>query len=66
MNRIYNTATKRVLMRFLEIFLISGAIGLLESPDLINLVPPILIGSIAAIIKLLREWKDKELKVVNN
>jgi len=46
-------------MRFTEIFLIGGTIALLDSPELINLIPPIYVGIIAAFLKMLRELKKE-------
>jgi len=60
MSSLYNTATKRIAMRFVEIFVISGAVGLLESPELASLLPPILIGVVAAVLKAIREWQDSK------
>jgi hypothetical protein len=57
---IYNTTAKRIAMRFVEIFIISGAVGLLESTELASLIPPIFIGVVAAVLKAIREWQDSK------
>jgi len=56
---IYNTATKRIAMRFIEIFVVAGVIGLLSSQEFQVLLPAGVIGIIAAVLKALREWRDE-------
>lgn len=63
MSNLYNTATKRIAMRFVEIFIISGVIGLLESQELTALIPPIFIGVVATVLKAIREWQDSKKKL---
>jgi len=58
-NFLYNTAVKRIAMRFLEIFIVAGTIGVLSSPELQSLLPPLAIGVVAAILKAIREWWSK-------
>lgn len=60
---IYDTATKRIVMRFVEIFVISGMVGLLNSSELTALIPPIFIGVVAAVLKAIREWQDSKKKL---
>ena len=57
---LYNTATKRVLMRLVEIFCVSGVIGVLSSDTFLALIPAAFIGIVAAILKALREYKDNK------
>lgn len=52
-------------MRFVEIFIISGVVGLLQSQELIVLIPPIFIGVVAAILKAIREWQDAKKKAAS-
>lgn len=55
---LYNKAWKRTLMRLLEIFLISGVIGVLSSKTFIALIPAVCIGIVAAVLKALREYES--------
>ena len=56
---LYGTKTKRIIMRFIEIFAISGLISVLNSPELSSLLPPVYIGFIAMAVKALRGLSDK-------
>jgi uncharacterized membrane protein len=58
----YGSAVKRTIMRFLEIFIISGIIGLLSSPDVQVLLPAGAIGIVATILKGLREYQDNKVE----
>ena len=51
---LYNSELKRVIMRFVEIFVLAGAIALTESPELSSLVPAVYVGILAAAAKVLR------------
>lgn len=51
---LYGSNFKRVIMRFLEIFVLAGAIALTESPELSSLVPAIYVGILASVAKVLR------------
>lgn len=59
----YNTSTKRIAMRFLEIFVISGLIAVLSYS--LQLFPPqygvVLIPLVETILKWLRE-RQKEIE----
>jgi len=55
---IYNTATKRIAMRFVEIFVVAGTIGLLSSQEFQALLPAVVVGIVAAVLKALREWQN--------
>ena len=57
---IYNTATKRIVMRFVEIFVVTGVIGLLSSQEFQALLPAAVVGIVAAVLKALREWQDSK------
>ncbi len=57
---IYNTATKRIVMRFVEIFVVTGVIGLLSSQEFQSLLPAAVVGIVAAVLKALREWRDSK------
>lgn len=63
---IYNTATKRIVMRFVEIFVVAGIIGLLSSQEFQVLLPAGVIGIVAAILKAIREWQDSKRKAPAN
>ena len=52
---MFNSAKGRVVYRFIEIFVLSGAIGLAASPQFESWLPPVLTGVAAAIVKALRE-----------
>ena len=54
-NFFYGTATRRQMMRFIEIFVITGALGLINSPEIQSLVPAGLAGLIATGLKMLRD-----------
>lgn len=51
---LYGSELKRVVMRFVEIFVLAGAIALAESPELSSLVPAVYVGILAATAKVLR------------
>jgi len=52
---MFKSAKGRVAYRFIEIFVLSGAIGLVASPQFESWLPPILTGVAAAVVKALRE-----------
>jgi len=56
--KIYETIPRRLLMRGLEIFFIAGLIGLGEWAT--AWVPALYVGIIEAVLKALREWKDRK------
>ncbi len=64
---IYNTTIKRIVMRFIEIFVVAGVIGLLSSQEFQILLPAGIIGIVAAMLKALREWQNEasELILIN-
>lgn len=57
---IYNTAIKRIAMRFVEIFVVTGVIGLLSSQEFQVLLPAAVVGIVAAVLKALREWQGSK------
>mgnify|MGYP006896938489 CR=1 FL=1 len=59
-NFIYGTTLRRTIVRGLEIFLISGAIGFLDWST--ALVPAIWVGVIEAVLKALREFRDRKVE----
>jgi hypothetical protein len=58
----YGSAVKRTIMRFLEIFIISGGVGLLSSPEFQVLFSAGIIGIIEAVLKALREYQSSKVE----
>ncbi len=66
---IYATATRRTIMRFVEIFVISFIIGglnyLITAPEFLNLFPVVLVpfvtAGIAGLLKALRERNETKI-----
>lgn len=56
---LYSSRRRRVIMRFCEIFIVAGLIAMLDSPELVGLLPPVYIAILAASVKALRETFDK-------
>jgi len=62
---IYATATRRTIMRFLEIFVIGGLSYLAAAPEFLNLFPaalvPFVTAGIAGLLKALRERNETKI-----
>lgn len=56
---LYGSSPKRIAMRLLEIFVISGLIFVLESSEFQALLPALYVGILAAVVKALREYLNK-------
>ncbi len=59
LNVIYKTIPRRIIMRFVEIFVVSGAVGVLETGLEKTLIPALWVGAISALVKALRELLKK-------
>ena len=55
---LYGSPTRRTIMRVVEIFLISGIIGVIDSGAWQALVPAGMVGIVAGILKWVREYLD--------
>ncbi len=61
--KLYKSIPRRILMRAIEIFLVSGVIGVLNFGLEVGWFSALWTGVVAAVLKALREWRDRKKNV---
>lgn len=59
-SKLYDSAPKRVVMRFVEAAVVCGVIGALEFGLGEGLIPAVYVGIVMAVLKFLRELSSKK------